>query len=365
MNTQSPQAPQAPQAPAPRPGDQIASGGTIGLVLVRIVVPLWVLTGALFKITERSPSLLPRDFLKQVESLGFDLYWVLATLIAIEFIAVLIMVFIPKLARLMAVLMLVAFCLVLLNELRAGNFSSCGCLGSVSPPPWLMLLIDFLLLMGVVAFKPRPLEITSDRAGWALVSVLIMITSGITFGIVLSEMGPTTIVQVEQEQDTGSTPVDDAEAAEPTAPEPPAVETTKTMTLPAYYLVDASDWVGRNVRDIDMIEYIDGLADSLQAGRQYLIFYSRTCDHCQMLLEMHFGFGSPVPTTLVAVPENKGGFETDGLLDQPCMDCRELELPVGCEWLLTPPLVLALEDGVVKCAKEAEDSDVPECLIWH
>lgn len=362
MNTQSPQ---APQAPAPRPGDQIGSSGTIGLVLVRIIVPLWVLTGALFKITERSPSLLPRDFLKQVESLGFDLYWVLATLIVIEFIAVLIMVFIPKLARLMAVLMLVAFCLVLLNELRAGNFSSCGCLGSASPPPWLMLIIDFLLLMGVVAFKPKPLEIVSDRAAWALVSVLIMITSATTLGLVLSEMSPTTIVKVEQEQPISPASTDDTETSETTAPEVPATTGADTMTLPAYYLVDTSDWGDRNVRDIDMIQYVDGLADSLQSGRQYLIFYSRTCDHCQMLLEMHFGFGSPVPTTLVAVPENKSGFATDGLLDQPCMDCRELELPVGCEWLLTPPLVLALEDGVVKCAKEAEDSDVPECLIWH
>ena len=26
---------------------------------------------------------------------------------------------------------------------------------------------------------------------------------------------------------------------------------------------------------------------------------------------------------------------------------------------------VAVEDGTVQCAKEAEDSDVPECLIWH
>ena len=101
--------------PAPRPGDQWTKAGTIGLILVRVIVPLWVLAGALFKITERSPKLLPNDFLHQVNTLGLDLYWVLAVLIAIEFIAVTIMLLVPKYARLMAIFMLGAFCLVLLN----------------------------------------------------------------------------------------------------------------------------------------------------------------------------------------------------------------------------------------------------------
>ena len=350
--------------PAPRPGDQFKGGSTIGMVLVRIIVPLWVLSGALFKITERSPSLLPRDFLQQMEGLGADLYWVLAFLIAFEFIAVAIMLFVPALARFMAVFMLAAFCLVLLNELRAGNFDSCGCLGSVSPPPWLMLIIDFILLMGVVIFKPRPWHLTSERASWAIVTVLVLITNGATFGLVLSEMGPTSIVKVEPSPNVVPSP-DQATPEHTDTPPPPQVAEPATTTLPGYYLLDTTDWVGQNVRDIDLINYIDGLADSLQDGQQYLIFYSRTCDHCQMLLELHFGYGSPVPTTIVAVPEHKNGFETEGTLDQPCMDCRELELSAGCEWLMTPPLMLALDNGVVTCAKEGEDSDAPECLIWH
>lgn len=347
------------QNPAPRPCDQFRITGTIGIILVRIVVPLWVLSGALFKITERSPSLLPKNFMLQVEALGIDLYWALALLIAFEFIAVAIMLFIPSLARLMALFMLSAFCLVLLNELRAGNFDSCGCLGSFSPPPWLMLIIDFALLIGLVLFKPRPLAITTERTAWTIVSVLVLITSGTTFALVLGEMGPATVVEVVNAPPNGDPGENDANGSTPQPPE------TATRTLPGYYLLDTSDWVGQNARDIDLVNYVDGLADSVQEGRHYLIFFSRTCDHCQMLLEMHFGFGVPVPTTLISIPESKDGFETEGLLDQPCFDCRELELPVGCDWLMTPPLVLALEDGVVQCAKEAEDSDVPECLIWH
>ena len=49
----------------------------------------------------------------------------------------------------------------------------------------------------------------------------------------------------------------------------------------------------------------------------------------------------------------------------PCEACERLELPLGCDWLVTPPVVIALEDGVVRCAKEAEEPDEPECLIWR
>ena len=341
-------------APGPRPGDEWGAAGTIGLVLVRIVVPLWVLAGALFKIVERSPKLLPKNFIQQMESIGFDLYVVLALLIAIEFIAVAIMLLVPKLARAAAVFMLVAFCLVLLNELRAGNIESCGCLGAASPPPWLMLIIDCILLLGVVFFKPRPLALTSERKGWVIATGCVLITSGLTFGLVLSEAGPGGVVTTQPEPITTT--------ATGTEDDPTPAPTPAPTTLPSYYVLDTSDWVGQRAEDIDLVQYVTDLPDTINEGTHYLIFYSRTCDHCQMLLEMYFGFGVPAPTTLIAIPEDKSGFATEGLLDNPCLDCALAELPVGTDWLMTPPVVLALEDGVIQCAKEGEDSEMPECV---
>jgi hypothetical protein len=32
---------------------------------------------------------------------------------------------------------------------------------------------------------------------------------------------------------------------------------------------------------------------------------------------------------------------------------------------MSPPLVIAIEYGVVHCAKEAENAWEPECLPWH
>jgi hypothetical protein len=349
--------PTSDNMPRLRPGNQWSTSGTIGLILVRVLVPLWVLSGALFKITERSPKLLPKNFIQQVEGIGLDLYLVLAVLIAIEFAAVAVMLLVPRLARAAAIFMLGAFCLVLLNEMRAGNLESCGCLGAASPPPWMMLIIDFILLLGVVVFKPHPLRLASTRTAWTIVTGCVLIGSGFSFGLVLSEAGPGQVATIEPGLVATLPNTQDKDA---TAPAPAAT----TPRLPAYYVLDTSDWVGQKIRDIDLITYLPDLPDTIDDGRQYLIFFSRTCDHCQMLLEMYFGFGSPVPTTLVAIPESKSGFSTEGMLDNPCTDCALLELPVGTDWLMTPPILIAIEDGVVQCAKEGEDSEMPECMPW-
>ena len=47
-----------------------------------------------------------------------------------------------------------------------------------------------------------------------------------------------------------------------------------------------------------------------------------------------------------------------------CVGCEDRELPVGTEWIMTTPIVVALDYGNVLCAKEGEDPETPECLIW-
>jgi hypothetical protein len=354
--------------------------GCLGLLLVRVIVPAWVLSGALFKFAARDPALLPKGFRSILHGIGLDLKISLAILLGIEFAAIAIMLFVPRLARLMAVFMLGAFILVLVNEMIMGHGGSCGCLGSFSPPPWVMLAIDLILLILVVAIPPS--EVTSHgakRIGLAQAAMVFLVASIIAFIWVLGR--PNLVSSTLT--DTPATPVHAPDQppgqsnggtdATPTPPGSANGSTTDPTTNPTrsaipkkdWYELDTSDWVGRNIRDLDLVQYVRGLPDDVSVGDQYLIFYSRTCDHCQMLLEFQFGFGCPVPTTLVAVPENPEGFETDGLLDNPCLDCRMAELPTGVNWIMTPPLVVAISNGRVVCAQEAEDPDAPACLPFH
>ncbi len=327
--------------------------GIFGLVLVRLVVPLWITVGAATKLVERTPSLLPEHLRKLLDGMGIDLYLALFLFITIEFAAVAVMLLIPRLARLAAVVMLGTFCLVLVYEIFNGNVTSCGCLGSFSPPPWLMLSIDLALLILVVALPVRPLRVARDQIAWAIATVLTVALGLVTFARVGALSGGVVTPAIDAGQQTPGDP------GATTDPQPAAAQ------LPGYYSLDASDWAGRKASEIDLISFVPGLAETLGEGRQYLIFYSRTCEHCHELLLEHFSYEPPAPTTLVAIPEMKDGFIEDGQLENPCLDCAEVDLPVGVDWLMTPPVVVAIEDGVIQCAQEAEDSMMPACLPWH
>ena len=347
--------------------------GMIGNLVVRVIVPAWVLAGALLKFGARDPSLMPKSFRNIAHGMSLDLKTTLSVVLVIEMCAICVMLFNRTWSRLTALLMLSVFVIVLAMELLSGNMTNCGCLGSYSPPPWVMLLIDSVLLFLVIVMHPSPLGMKCmTRLGNIQAFVMAAVASTIAVMWVLDKPvvagstlpGPATETVVDGDETViaggGGSNVSPTYGAEASA-------SASTDMSPArdWYELDTSDWVGKQARDIDLVKFVRGLPEDLDQGEQYLIFYSRTCDHCQMLLEFHFGFGSPVPTTLVAVPENVEGFSTEGLLDNPCMDCRSAELPPGVNWIMTPPVVMALRDGEVVCVKEAEDSDAPECLPFH
>ncbi|MHC5023493.1 MAG: hypothetical protein ACYTGG_06220 [Planctomycetota bacterium] len=336
----------------------------IGIVLTRVIVPLWVLTGAIFKLVEKTPKLLPREIWVNANEVGINLYWLLATLIALEFLAVGVMLMVARLARLMAILMLGAFCLVLLNEMRVGN-TTCGCLGAVTPPVWLMLAVDGALLLGVLLFRPR-YEPGPALPKAELIAAAVWILSGfaVSAAVVLPEQGRSATGTVGP--GTQELPAGGNVGGGPPTP-PPSLDEPGQQP-PAYYIPKATEWVGQPWRSIDLAHYMKAWPADLDTGRRYIIFYSRTCDHCMELLENYFFDPPPAPTLLVAIPERKDGFDTGAELEMIyCRECVEhAELPIGSEWIITSPIVVALEDGIVTCAQEGGYDTPPEdCLIWH
>jgi len=328
----------------------------VGLVMARVIVPLWVLMGASAKLYASSPRLLPKNMLRNLEAMDINLHTALAVFIAVEFAAVGLMVFKPRLARPTAAFMLASFCLVLLWEMLNGNFTDCGCLATISPPPWAMLLVDGLLLLGVCTCRVKQVAEPNARAGWALASLVAVAMGAWTFMRVPAD---TVVVSLPIKSDTqieDDTPALNLETGDPVA--------APVTALPAYYLPDPTEWAGMPVADIDLLRWTTGLPD-LSKGKHYVIYYSRVCDHCHELLLAQFEFDLPAPTVLVAMPESPDGFAMEGLMKNPCTDCALLELPVGVDWLMSPPLVIAIEDGIVHCAKEGEDAWEPECLPWH
>jgi hypothetical protein len=78
-------------------------------------------------------------------------------------------------------------------------------------------------------------------------------------------------------------------------------------------------------------------------------------------MEAYFVGELAVPTTAVAVPE-RGGFPTEGVRPFPCDQCSLAELPAGVDWFLKTPVLVRLEDGIVRCASEVT-AESPTCLF--
>jgi hypothetical protein len=253
---------------------------------------------------------------------------------------------------------------VLVAEIVAGN-TKCGCLGSFSPPPGIMLAIDGALLLGVLLLRARGEGDWLPRPRLLAAAAATVIGAAVSAAVILPENRAT-------EQVEGTAP---AEGAAVTGGGPAATDgagATATpapsgRTLPPYFaLQDPQSWLGQPFAATPLAALVQGWPADLDQGPRYVILFSRSCDHCQVLLESHFAGPPAVPTTLVAIPEAKLGFKPESWLDMAyCADCvGQLELPNGVDWLITPPVVIALADGRVQCVKEADDAEAPECLVF-
>jgi hypothetical protein len=349
----------------------------IGTILCRGVVPLWVLTGAVFKLIERTPRLLPSNIVKCAIGHEMDLDFLLRTLIGLEFFAVAVMLFMPRvISRVMTVLLLAGFCAILVGEIAAGA-SSCGCMGKVTLSPWTMLAIDGTLLALVLIFACRrrpaapaqqPVSAPGSPGvvGRIVATVAaVLLGFGIAFGVPAKQadvdiVGPTPAVDEHPKQ----TPAvgEDPKQTPVVVPSGPG-----SLPLPKNYIFDQDAWKDQRWEDLKIARFMKVWPKDVNIGRRYVIFYSRTCDHCHTLFDKNFRGELAIPTTVVAIPEETTGFNTTGVLSMPCTSCEKLELPIGPFWFATPPIIVALEDGKVICAKQIDKVEDPkgECLPWE
>jgi hypothetical protein len=317
----------------------------IGTLLARAIVPLWVLTGALFKLVERTPGNLPPTLRQFADQMNVGLGPFLRTAIALEFLAVGVMLFLPRLSRAMAIFMLTSFCAILINEVRLGT-ESCGCMGKLKVDPLMMLAIDGALLLGVLLFPTRGARRLEDGAAaptWPIVAALAWVAAGFgaAFGV------PEKAATIQQA-------ITDAPPDDPTV-------NPKPDPLPSYYSPDEENWVGKPWREAGIFRLMTRWPAGLDEGVDYVIFYSKTCDHCHALLETHFTGELAIPTTAVGIPAMPGA-EPEEALEMPCERCALMSLPEGCEWFITAPILMRIENGIIQCATEGESPDAPACL---
>ncbi len=320
---------------------------TIGLLLTRVIIPCWIFSGAVFKLVETSPRTLPKvTFLDFASRHQIDLYILLAVLVSLEFLAILIMVFLARYARAMAIFMLTCFCLILINEIRGGA-TNCGCLGAFSPPIWMMLTIDGLLLLGTLACAPKASMAGRLPGRWPLGAA----ATGIVLGVVVS-FG--IVIPAGKVSDAGIDP----RAPEPQSPDPTV--NPSPQALKGYWYADnIAGWVGKPWHEIDLFKYMPKWPAGLETGTRYVVFYSRTCEHCEEMFWNDLLEPQDPPVVAIEIPADKETLTADNAWEMPETECFLMNLPVGSDWIISSPLSMRIEDGKVACVKEG---DHKECL---
>ncbi len=311
--------------------------GAAAVVLARVVVPLWLLTGAVLKLVDLSPTHLPAALIKWAGILGVDLVFLLRFSITAELIVVGVMVVLPPLARWTGIVMLGAFLPVLVGDLMLGA-SSCGCFGAIKVNPWVTLVMDVTFFLGLLFLgrrEPR-LALTPTLPTSRTVAVGLWSLASVVAAFAFS--------------------VDSPEASTAAVGDVPA--------LPAdgFYLPEYEEWVGQPFRELKIAAWTVGLPDDLDVGQQFVIMFRKDCEHCHELMEVYFSGILDWPTTAIAVPE-RDGWPTENLQPFPCFECRTAELPAGIDWFLQTPVLVRLMDGTVECAAEVDPTS-PECLDW-
>ena len=317
--------------------------GTAGVIVTRVLVPLWLLSGAVLKLLDGSPSNLPSVLVKALGGSGIDLMFVLQLSIVVELVVVGIAWLLPQLARPATLVLLGAFLPVLVGDLVLGS-SSCGCFGAVQVHPAVTAGMDLAFFLAVLLLGrhapslrvPRSLPVGRTVAAglWMLAAVAV------GFGAVSRPAAG-------EKSGTG-TVSEGAPAALPEA---------------GYHVPDYASWIGKDWDEVPIARWISEMPDGADHGTHYVLFYRKDCEHCHELMEIFFSPPLQWPTTAVAVPE-RDGFPTEGVLPMPCEECSRAELPAGVDWFMATPVLVRLTDGVVECAAEVDAAD-PECLQWE
>ena len=336
-----------------------------GTAISRGVVPAWVFAGAVFKLMERDPMLLPPPVRTVIMELGTALgvqnlsAWLafsMRAIIGVELAAVAVMVLFPRVSRMVAAGILSLFLVVLSVTLWqgferggvSGMFSDCGCFGSKGPPAPVMFLLDALLLGLVIAFRV-PLS-----AHWPKIERrMIGVTAAVALaGAAVAFAVPLRTVVFEDDDDLPDLVV------EPDAPFNPWL--ARRPQPESFYFDRFERWVGTPLASHGLALQISRpMPEGFPAGRWHLVFYREDCDHCHELLEMYFAGPLETPTLAIKIPDSTGT-----PLEMPCSECRLHQLTPGPSYVMSTPILMTVVDGIVVCVVENTDDPtlVVECL---
>lgn len=122
-------------------------------------------------------------------------------------------------------------------------------------------------------------------------------------------------------------------------------------------------WVGKTIPGSGLAARLPQLTALTLEGRTAVVFYNPRCGSCHELFDEWFAEGAPCRVVAVEIPPEAGAvvLESDLPAEVSCPNCPRLELPGGPLYLIQPPVVAAVEDGVITCVA-LQPEEVANCI---
>jgi hypothetical protein len=213
------------------------------------------------------------------------------------------------------------FSVVTLFQALSGA-ESCGCFGGLHTSPWLTLTFDVVAVAALIALRPR--------AGHTMRAVSrpgILITSVMAFFLMLSA-GWLAFARM-----------------------PKALSAEDGLTVQGkLVLLEPKDWIGK---EFPLTGYVD-IGSGLSTGRWLVMLYHADCPVCQEAMPQ-IGRMAPPESSKTALVEMPPYRDEAKSLTAPYAACVTGKLSDTKEWFATSPVVILLDDGVVRDVSEGKN----------
>ena len=277
---------------------------------------LWVLAVSAIKLFKGSPNSLPVFF--RDGFLGPDLNFRCS--IAVELAVVALALLRPRWGFIGFSTLFSVFIVVLVYLVAIGA-ESCGCFGgALQFPPLAMLAVDGALFAFMLVARPWSSLAPRPAPKLALVAA-----------IAVALAAPWIVVRG---------------AAQPL----PAAGWHAPTVLPRYAELSPETWVGASIHTSELAPWIDTRA---LPGDATWILYRIDCDHCRDTLRRLASEFASDPKVYVLIDMASPGDDERRVVDTlPPGEAHSLTESV--DWVITPPWILRLEDGVVVAAEHPQ-----------
>lgn len=331
----------------------------------------WIGLGGVLKLFWGSPYDLPEILRSLTDQAPVEFF---ALVIGIElFIAVLAMVS-PRLGWWAVAGLLAAFTIIAGIETMRGA-EACGCFGgAVAIPPWLVTLLDLVLLAALLAVQPWSMLRSGAWRFWAVgpalggfVAAMLVIgeESSYTSPDLDNQNARNTIASPTPPRNppagnggpsngSASSPIGGATSHENETPplnqglppDPPAESIWRLPDqMPRFVVLQPNRWVGQALAATNLATWADVSRFPADAT---LIFFMDTCPHCAELLRQRAMLLSPPDYVLIRVPAPPN---LPIYVKNEIPSGMRIDLPRGTRWNIEVPWEVVVQGGIVQSAE--------------